>query len=93
MGFSHLVWQPGKALDTTNICSYNVVVKMGVGGISPDEIAVARKFLAETYELVSQFEGQGLGAIVDREVTLIRRGCRRLELRMWRTSTLFCKTR
>lgn len=68
-------------------------MKMGVGGISPDERALVRKLVLETDELVRQYEGQGLGETVDREVTMIRRGCARLELRLWRTSRLFCKTR
>jgi hypothetical protein len=71
----------------------NVIVKTGVGGISADEMARARRLVADTDELARQYEGQGLGETVDREVALIRHGCARLELVMWRTSPLFCKTR
>ncbi|HEV3461826.1 MAG TPA: hypothetical protein VG413_07280 [Candidatus Dormibacteraeota bacterium] len=65
---------------------------MGVGGISADEMALAQRLVAEMDELARRYEGQGLGETVDREVYLIRHGCARLELVMWRTSTLFCKT-
>jgi hypothetical protein len=64
---------------------------MGVGGISAETRARGQKLLAHMTELIGQYEGRGLGEAVDREVALLRRGCGRLELRMWRTSPLFCK--
>ena len=68
-------------------------MKMGVGGNSAETIALAQRLVAETDQLVRQYEGQRLGETVDREVALIRRGCARLELKLWQTSPLFCKAR
>jgi len=82
-----------KVLDTTNICSYNVFMKMGVGGVSAEKRVLGQRLLALAEEDIRQYQGQGLGESVEREVELLRRSCGRLELSMWRTSPLFCKTR
>jgi hypothetical protein len=68
-------------------------MKMGVGGISADDRALAQRLVAQVDEYVRQYEGQGLGDSIDREVELIRRGCCRLELTMWQTSPLFLRNR
>jgi hypothetical protein len=68
-------------------------MKMGVGGVSAEKRALGQRLLARAYEDIRQYEGQGLGESVDREVELLRRSSGRLELSMWRTSPLFCKTR
>src|ERR1700674_4055241 len=80
-----------KALDTTNICSYNVFVKMGVGGVSAktsyrlEDLAVA---LDEHIRRTNQRIDDELAW-----VSRLRRARRELELQMWKTSPRFCKTR
>ncbi len=69
------------------------LVKMGVGGFSAETIEGVKALVAETDQIVRQYEGLGLGETVDREVALIRRGCARLELKLWQTSPTFCKSR
>jgi len=66
---------------------------MGVGGVLAEKRAIAQRLLALAEEDIRQYEGQGLGESVDREIERLRRSCGRLELTMWRTSPLFCKTR
>jgi hypothetical protein len=80
-----------KVLDTTNICSYNVFMKMGVGGVSArtsyrlEDLAVAlEEHIRRTNERIDDEVAR---------VSRLRRARRQLELRMWRTSPLFCQAR
>ena len=82
-----------KLLDTTNICSYNVIVKMGVGGMSAATRALGQGLVARADEYIRQYEGQGLGESVEREVERLRRARGQLELQLWQTSPLFCRGR
>ncbi|MDQ6713434.1 MAG: hypothetical protein M3Z28_09655 [Candidatus Dormibacteraeota bacterium] len=69
----------------------NVIVKMGVGGASastsyrPEDLAVA---LDEHIRRTNQRIDDELA-----RVSRLRRARRQLELRMWRTSPVFCKSR
>lgn len=80
-----------KVLDTTNICSYNVVVKMGVGGKS----AKTNWRLEDLAAAMDEYLHRADHDIDQRLATMsrVRRARRNLELRMWRTSPLFCKAR
>jgi hypothetical protein len=66
---------------------------MGVGGVSAETRALGQELMARADEYIGQCAGQGLGESVEREVELLRRARGRLELWMWRTSPLFCKSR
>jgi hypothetical protein len=68
-------------------------MKMGAGGVSAKKRALGQRFLALAEEDIRRYEGQGLGESVERELELLRRSSGRLELTMWRTCPLFCKTR
>jgi hypothetical protein len=69
------------------------IVKMGVGGVWAEKRALGQRLLALGEEDIRRYERQGLGETVDREIERLRHSCGRLELSMWRTSRLFCKTR
>jgi hypothetical protein len=66
---------------------------MGVGGAWAEKRALGQRLLALAEEDIRQCEGQGLGESIEREAELLRRSCGRLELAMWRTSPLYCKSR
>jgi hypothetical protein len=80
-----------KELDTTNICSYNVIVKMGVGGMSP-RTGVRLEDLVTAIDAHLQHFDREINEDLAR-VSRLRRARRQLELQMWKTSPLFCKTR
>src|ERR1700674_4536729 len=78
-----------KALDTTNICSYNVLMKMGVGGMSAksgyrlEDLAVALDFhIRRTNERIDDELAR---------VSRLRRARLEVELQMLKTSPRFCK--
>jgi TolA-binding protein len=92
-----------KILDNTNICSYNGLVKMGVGGVSAktsvrlEDVAAA---MDEYLRRADEDLGERLPDLEDqlhdleerlRRMSRVGRARRQLELRMWRTSPLFCK--
>src|SRR5256885_2883427 len=94
-----------KTLDTTNICSYNGLVKMGVGGVSAktsmrlEDLVTAidehlRRADEDVAERLPDLEDQ-LEDLQSRLIRMsrIRRTRRQLELRMWKSSPLFCKSR
>jgi hypothetical protein len=80
-----------KDLDTTNICSYNLLVKMGVGGMS----AATNRRLEDVATAMDEYLRRAEEDIGERLSTLnrVRRARRQLELLMWRTSPVFCKAR
>ena len=81
------------------------VVKMGVGGVSaktnwrPEDVATAMdKYLRQAGEDIAERLPDLEDHLQDLEERLIRmsrvsRARRQLELRMWKTSPLFCKAR
>src|SRR3984893_18580693 len=80
-----------QTLDTTNICSYNVLVKMGGGGVSADTSLRLGGLVTAIDEPLQRFDRE-INEDVAR-VSRLRRARRQLELQMWKTSPLFCKTR
>ena len=78
-------------LDTTNICSYNGFVKMGVGGVS-EKTSVRLEDLVRAIDEHIRLTDQRIEDELARAGRL-RRARRQLELRMWQTSPLFCKPR
>jgi hypothetical protein len=80
-----------KILDTTNICSYNVLVKMGVGGVS-----AKTSYRLEDLVVALDFHIRRTNERIDDELARVgrlRRARRQLELQIWKTSPRFCKTR
>lgn len=83
--------QPLKVLDSTNICSYNDLVKMGVGGVSA-KTSYPLEDLARGLDLHIRLTDERIDDELAR-IGRLRRARRQVELRMWRTSPLFCKAR
>src|SRR6202140_2123584 len=80
-----------KVLDTTNICSYNVFVTMGVGGGSTRRKWTPEALVAAMDEFIERADRDIESRRASRDRVL--RARRNLELRMWRTLPLFCKPR
>jgi len=69
------------------------VMKMGVGGVSAKVDRFLEQIVADLPDDDVMGRLKRLQYIIDRLALDVSKDAARLELRMWRTSPLFCKTR
>ena len=68
-------------------------MKMGVGGVSAKVDRLLEQIVADLPDDDVTGRLKRLQYVIDRLTLDISKDAARLELRMWRTSLLFCKTR
>jgi hypothetical protein len=90
-GFSHLIRGALEFLTIRTYVRIIVSVKMGVGGMSA-KTSYRLEDLARALDLHIRLTNERIEDELAR-IGRLRRARRQVELRMWRTSPLFCKPR